>query len=329
MNPSEATPKAKPPAGRGVLQNLLRRRESGIFLALLGLMVFITIFQPQFATRTNLYLVGRQVAFTAIVALGVFFVILTSGIDLSVGSMVGLSGVTCGSAMAAGFHPALAILVGLLTGAAVGAANGAIVAWVGVTPFIVTLGSLSMARGVVLVLTHGDSVRAIPEGFINAGLMDLAGIPAPVVVLLLIAAASHIILTYTVFGRRVYAVGGNEEATALSGINTRRVKFLTYVISSVLSSVTGILFIARFRSAQANAGLGMELDAIAAAVIGGTSLMGGQGTVLGVLIGAMVMGVIRNGLVLMQVSSYWQELIIGSIIVLAAVLDVVRSRRKS
>lgn len=292
-------------------------------------MALITIFQPQFAAPTNLYLVGRQVAFTAIVALGVFFVILTSGIDLSVGSMVGLSGVTCGLALAAGFHPVVGVFVGLLTGAVVGAANGAIVAWVGVTPFIVTLGTLSMARGAVLVLTHGDSVRAIPEPFINAGLMDIFGIPAPVMVLLLVAVASHMILTYTVFGRRVYAVGGNEEATELSGINTRRIKFFTYVISSVLSSITGILFVARFRSAQANAGMGMELDAIAAVVIGGTSLMGGQGTVLGVLIGAMVMGVIRNGLVLMQVSSYWQELIIGLIIVLAAVLDVVRSRRRT
>ena len=291
-------------------------------------MALIAILQPQFATPTNLFLVGRQVAFTAIVALGVFFVILTGGIDLSVGSMVGLSGVTCGLAMAAGIHPVLAVLVGLLTGAAVGAANGAVVAWVGVTPFIVTLGTLSMARGAVLVLTHGDSVRAIPEPFINAGLLNVLGIPVPVIVLVLVAAASHVILTYTVFGRRVFAVGGNEEATELSGINTRRVKFFTYVISSVLSSVTGILFIARFRSAQSNAGLGMELDAIAAAVIGGTSLMGGQGTVLGVLIGAMVMGVIRNGLVLMQVSSYWQELIIGSIIVLAAVLDVVRCRKR-
>ena len=186
---------------------------------------------------------------------------------------------------------------------------------------------LSMARGVVLVLTHGDSIRAIPESFIRVGLADVAGIPMPVIVLAAVALASHVILTYTVFGRRVYAIGGNEEATELSGINVRRIKFFTYVISSVLSAATGILFIARFRSAQANAGFGLELDAIAATVIGGTSLMGGQGSVLGVLIGATVMGVIRNGLVLMDVSSYWQELIIGAIIVLAVILDVVRSRR--
>jgi ribose transport system permease protein len=135
-------------------------------------------------------------------------------------------------------------------------------------------------------------------------------------------------LRHTAFGRRIYAIGGNEEATALSGINTRKVKFFTYVICGAMAAVTGILFVARFRSAQADAGKGKELDAIAAAVIGGTSLMGGEGSVVGVLIGAVIMGVIRNGLVLLQVSPYWQELIIGGIIVLAAILDIVRSRRR-
>jgi ribose transport system permease protein len=306
-----------------------RRPEAGIFLALIGLIVLISVWQRDFATTTNLFLVSRQVAFTAIVALGVFFVILTAGIDLSVGSIVGLSGIACGLAMAAGVDPWLAVLVGLLSGGLIGAVNGVIVAWVGVTPFIVTLGMLGMARGAVLVLTRGDSVRAINPGFIKIANADLFGIPAPVIVLVLLAVVAQIVLKNTAFGRRVYAVGGNEEATELSGINVRLVKFLTYVIAGLLSSVAGILFIARFRSAQANAGYAMELDAIAACVIGGTSLMGGVGTVLGVLIGATVMGVIRNGLVLMQVSTYWQDLIIGGVIILAATLDVVRSRRRT
>jgi ribose transport system permease protein len=305
---------------------LSRRPEAGIFLALILLMAVITIVQPQFAAATNQYLLSRQIAYTAIVALGVLFVILTAGIDLSVGSLVGITGVACGMAMAAGLHPVLAILIGLLTGALAGAINGVIVAWIGVTPFIVTLGMLGVARGLVLVLTHGDSIRAIPAAFIKAGSGDLLGIPIPVVVCLVLAVLSHLVLNYSVFGRRVYAVGGNEEATELSGINVRQIKFLTYVIAGMLSSVSGMLFIARFRSAQANAGFGLELDAIAACVIGGTSLMGGQGSVLGVLIGAAVMGVIRNGLVLMEVSSYWQDLIIGAIIVLAAIVDVLRTR---
>jgi ribose transport system permease protein len=310
------------------LKGLLHRRESGIFLALVGLVLLISWREPKFLDSNNLYLVSRQIALTAIIALGVFFVILTGGIDLSVGSAVGLSGFICGLAMAAGWHPLSAILAGLLTGAVVGAVNGSIVAFVGVTPFIVTLGMLGVARGAVLVIKHGDSIREISKPFIDTVNGSLLGLSVPVIILLVMAAGAHVVLKFTAFGRRVYAIGGNEEATALSGINTRRVKFFTYVICGALSAVTGILFVARFQSAQADAGKGMELDAIAATVIGGTSLMGGEGSVVGVLIGAIIMGVIRNGLVLLQVSSYWQELIIGAIIVLAAVLDVVRSRRR-
>jgi ribose/xylose/arabinose/galactoside ABC-type transport system permease subunit len=311
-----------------LFKKLLHRREAGIFFALVGLVILITGFQPNFINRGNLFLVSRQIALTAIIALGVLFVILTGGIDLSVGSTVGLSGFLCGLAMAAGLHPLLAIVAGLLTGAIVGAVNGTIVAFVGVTPFIVTLGMLGVARGAVLVLKHGDSVREISRDFIAAGNGSLLGISVPVLILLVIAVACYLILSRSVFGRQVFAIGGNEKAAALSGINTRMVKFLTYVVSGVLSAVTGILFVARFQSAQADAGKGMELDAIAAAVIGGTSLMGGEGSVAGVLLGAIIMGVIRNGLVLMQVSSYWQELIIGTIIVLAAILDVIRSRKR-
>jgi ribose transport system permease protein len=288
----------------------------------------ITLFQPNFADRNNLYLVSRQIALTAIVALGVFFVILTGGIDLSVGSTITLSGFMCGLAMAAGLHPLLAIVAGLFTGAVVGAANGAIVAFVGVTPFIVTLGMLGVASGVVLVIKHGNSIPEISPKFIEIGNGSVLGFSTAVIILIALALLSHVVLKHTAFGRRIYAIGGNEEATALSGINTRKVKFFTYVICGVLASVTGILFVARFRSAQADAGKGKELDAIAAAVIGGTSLMGGEGSVVGVLIGAVIMGVIRNGLVLLQISPYWQELIIGAIIVLAAVLDIVRNRKR-
>jgi ribose transport system permease protein len=312
-----------------ILSYLLRRKEAGIFLALVALMLLISLFKPDFILKENRYLVSRQVAHTAIVALGVFFVILTSGIDLSIGSIVGLSGVLCALAMAEGhLHPALAVLVGLLTGAIVGSISGAIISYVGVTPFIVTLGMLGMARGAVYVLTKGEPVLNIPESFIQIGQRNVYGIPMAVIVMVVVALVAHVVLTYTVLGRRIYAVGGNEEATRLSGINTRWVKFLTYVISAVLSSITGILFVARFRSAQADAGVGLELDGIAAAVIGGASLMGGEGTVVGVLIGASIMGVVRSGLVFMKVSSYWQDLVIGGVIVLAAVFDVVRSRRR-
>lgn len=313
---------------RSLFQKLLHRREAGIFIALVGLVVLISAFQPNFIKPGNLFLVSRQIALTAIIALGVLFVIVTGGIDLSVGSIVGLSGFLCGLAMAAGLHPLLAVAVGLLTGAMVGAVNGVIVAYLGVTPFIVTLGMLGAAHGIVLILKQGDSVRDISNGFIAFGNGSVFGISVPVIILLFIGAACYLALGHCVFGRRVFAVGGNEKAAALSGINTRAVKFLTYVLSGLLSAVSGMLYVARFQSAQADSGKGMELDAIAAAVIGGTSLMGGEGSVAGVLLGAIIMGVIRNGLVLMRISSYWQELIIGTIIVLAAILDVIRSRKR-
>jgi ribose transport system permease protein len=314
---------------RGLLTGLLRRKESAIFLALLGIMIVITVIAPSFATIGNLYRVARQISFVAIVALGVFTVILTGGIDLSVGSLVGISGITCGLVMAAGGHPILAVLAGMLTGSLVGLVNGALVAYVGITPFIVTLGMLSMARGSIWVMTKGWPVEKIAKSFMVIGQGDLLGIPVPVIIAIAVAALTHVFLRYSVFGRRVYAIGGNEEATRLSGIDVKKIKWIVYGISGFLSSITGIILVARFNSAQTSSGEGWELDAIAAAVIGGTSLMGGSGSVLGVLRGASIMGVIRNGLVLMRVSAYWQTSIMGLIIVLAAVIDRLKNRRAS
>jgi ribose/xylose/arabinose/galactoside ABC-type transport system permease subunit len=187
---------------------------------------------------------------------------------------------------------------------------------------------LGAAHGIVLIIKQGESIRKISEAFIAFGNGSVIGISIPVLILIVAAVACHFVLGRSVFGRHVFAIGGNEKAAALSGIDTSAVKFFAYVICGFLSAISGILFVARFQSAQADSGKGMELDAIAAAVIGGTSLMGGEGSVAGVLLGAIIMGVIRNGLVLMRVSSYWQELIIGTIIVLAAILDVIRNRKR-
>ncbi|MES2202618.1 MAG: ABC transporter permease [candidate division FCPU426 bacterium] len=313
---------------KGFLRRLLANPETGILLALLGLSLFLFVMEPKFLSGTNLYLVSRQIAFTAIVALGVFFVILSSGIDLSVGSVAGLSGVACGMAMASGVAVPASVAIGLGAGALAGLVNGLLVARLGITPFIVTLGMLSMARGLVMVVTHGEAVREIPESFIAFGNSDLLGVPLVVWVLVAMALAAQVLLKYTVFGLRVMAIGGNEEASLLSGVPVKRVKIWTYTLSGACAAVSGVLFVARFRSAQSQSGFMLELDAIAACVIGGASLMGGQGTVLGVLIGATIMGVLHNGLVLLQVSAYWQELIIGAVIVLAAVVDRLRHRKR-
>lgn len=314
---------------KNIFSRFIAKKESTIFLALLGIMLIITIVAPKFATSGNLYRVARQISFVAIAALGVFTVILTAGIDLSVGSLIGLSGITCGMAMAAGLNPFFAVVVGMVTGFGVGVINGMLVSYVGVTPFIVTLGMLSMARGAIWIITKGWPIEDIDERFLVIGQGDFLGIPVPVIVMGVVAVLVHFFLRYTVFGRRVYAIGGNEEATRLSGINVKKIKCIVYGISGLLASITGIMLVARFSSAQTSSGDGWELDAIAAAVIGGTSLMGGSGSVVGVLIGAAIMGVIRNGLVLMRVSAYWQTAIMGLIIVLAAVIDRVKNRKSS
>jgi ribose/xylose/arabinose/galactoside ABC-type transport system permease subunit len=312
---------------RGFAAALLRRREAANVIALALIMAVIGATAPNFLSGGNLYLVSRQISFVAIVAFGELFVILTGGIDLSVGSLMALAGLAAAWAMKAGVAPPLAVGGGLAVGLAMGAVNGALISYVKIAPFIVTLGMLSLASGLVLGLTKGWPVTEIPASFLPIAQGSLLGLPVPVWIALGIALVAHVALTYTAFGRRTYAIGGNEQATFLSGVDVRRIKFALYMISAATASLAGIILVARFNSAQADTGKGWELDAIAAAVIGGTSLAGGSGSVLGVAIGACIMGVIKNGLVLMRVSSYWQTAIIGVIIVLAAVLDRVKSRR--
>jgi ribose/xylose/arabinose/galactoside ABC-type transport system permease subunit len=321
--PREATPRPR----RGILAALVKSRESAILLALILIMTVIGVVAPNFLSGGNLYLVSRQISFVAIVAFGELFVILTGGIDLSVGSVMALAGMAAASAMKAGVPPPLAVLLGVLVGLATGAVNGTLISYVSIAPFIVTLGMLSLASGIVLGITKGWPITEIPASFMPLAQGSFLGLPIPVWIAAAIAVVAHVTLTYTAFGRRTYAIGGNEQATFLSGIDVRRIKVVLYMLSAVTASITGIILVARFNSAQADTGRGWELDAIAAAVIGGTSLAGGSGSVLGVIIGACIMGVIKNGLVLMRVSSYWQTAIIGIIIVLAAVLDRVKSRR--
>lgn len=305
---------------------ILAKREAAIFIALIVISAGISLVAPQFLTAKNMYLVSRQISFVAIVALGELFVILTGGIDLSVGSTVGLSGMITGVALSAGVHPIFALPIGVLSGMLIGMFNGSVIAYVGITPFIVSLGALSMGRGLSLILTKGNPIIEMPSSFFFLAQSDLFGIPTPVIIAAIIAGIVHVTLTYTAFGRRIYAIGGNEQATALSGVDVKMIKLKIYAICGLLAGIVGVLLVARFNSAQPATGKGWELDAIASAVIGGTSLSGGVGTVLGLLIGATVMGVIRNGLVLMQVSAYWQDFIIGGIIVLAAVIDRIKNK---
>ncbi|HEX3479028.1 MAG TPA: ABC transporter permease [Kofleriaceae bacterium] len=309
-----------------MLASLLRRRESAILAALIVLIIAIGATEPNFLSGSNLYLVSRQISFVAIVALGELFVILHGGIDLSVGSIMALAGMAAGYLMKLGVPPAAAVVLGIAAGLAMGAINGALIAYVEIAPFIVTLGMLSFASGVVLGLSKGWPITEIPASFAPLAQGSLLGLPIPVWITLLLAAIAHVVLTATAFGRRTYALGSSEQAAFMSGVEVRRIKLALYMISAGCASLAGIVLVARFSSAQADTGKGWELDAIAATVIGGTSLSGGAGSVLGMLIGACIMGVIENGLVIMKVSSYWQTAIIGVVIVLAVVLD--RARRR-
>ena len=327
-------PRAGPPpeekpdrAGRGILSVLVHSRESAIFLSLVLIMSVIGIVAPRFVSGSNLYLVSRQIALVAIVAFGELFVILTGGIDLSVGSIMAFAGMATAWAFGVGVPVPGAVALGLLVGLALGAINGALVAYARIAPFIVTLGMLSFASGVVLGLTKGWPITDVPPSFLIVGQGSLLALPVPVWIALAVAVVAHVVLNSTAFGRRTYAIGGNEQATFLSGIDVSRIKFFLYIITAGCAAITGIIMVARLNSAQADTGKGWELDAIAAAVIGGASLAGGSGSVLGVAIGACIMGVIRNGLVLMRVSPYWQNAIIGLIIVLAAVLDRIKAKR--
>ncbi len=315
--------KSKP----GLLRSLFQKKESAIFLALIIIVSLISIVEPKFLSQRNMFQVSRQIAFVAIVALGELFVILTGGIDLSVGSLLGLSGVISGYAMSVGVHPVLAVGFGLVTGVCSGLVTGYLISYLKITPFIVTLAMLSICRGAIWIITKGWPITEISPGFIRFGQSDVLGVPMPVVLFSVCALVCHVVLRFTVFGRRVFAIGGNEEATILSGINVKAIKLTIYGISGFLSALTGIILVARFNSAQSAMGEGWEMDAIAATVIGGTSLMGGVGSVLGVIIGAAIMGIIRNGLVLVKVSVYWQTLIIGVIIILAALVDKLKNKR--
>lgn len=310
--------------------------------ALIVLFVLVAAFtwmSPAFLTAGNLTILVKHVAINAILAVGMTFVILSGGIDLSVGSVAGLAGILAGALIhkglvltAAGvvvyFQAWLVIAIALMAGAAVGAINGLLVARLRVAPFIATLGTLYAARGAALLISNGatfPNLAGKPElgntGFLWLGSGTLLTLPAPIWFMLLFAAAGAFVAARTPFGRRVYAVGGNERAAELSGVRVGRVKFAVYVISGVCAAMVGLIIAAQLESAHPATGETFELNAIAAVVLGGASLMGGRGTIGGAIVGAFVIGVLADGLILMGVSQFWQIVIKGFVIVLAVILD--------
>ena len=306
----------------------MKARRFGTVIGLGVLCAVLWALTPHFLTVSNLLNVAQQTSINAIVAVGMTFVIISGGIDLSVGSIVALSGVILGSLLQGGQPLAVALPAALAVGLACGLLNGALVSVGGLPPFIATLGMMSVARGAALLFTEGRPVSGFDEGFRSLATGSLGFVPAPVVVMIVVYVAAHLVLTRTTFGRYVYAIGGNEEATRLSGVAVRFHKTAIYGVSGVMSAAAAIVLTARLNSAQPIAGTMYELDAIAATVIGGTSLMGGEGTLAGTLVGALIMGVLRNGLNLLGVSSFLQQIVIGGVIVGAVLVDTVLKRRK-
>ena len=324
MNSTISTPAIQ---SRPQLRHLLK--DYGIVIAFVVLCGVLSAVNDNFLTWGNWVNILRQTSINGILAIGMTYVILTKGIDLSVGSILALSGLVTGS-LVTGSEPHSAfvgILAGLLVGLALGAINGLIVARLSVAPFVVTLGMLSVARGMTFIYNDGMPIANLSKEFRFIGQGMVGGIPVPVIILAITFFIFWFILKYTTFGRYVYAVGGNERSAKTSGISTRWVVFAVYVISGLLSGLAGQILAARTTSALPQAGIAYELDAIAAVVIGGTSLSGGVGTLSGTLIGALIIGVSNNGLDLMGVSSYYQQVIKGTIIVAAVLLDASRKKQ--
>lgn len=303
--------------------------KSGPLLGLVLLSIFLTLLSPVFLTFNNLFNVGTQIAVIAILALGQTFVIVSGGIDLSVGSVLALAGVVFGwAAVEAGLPLPLALALGLGAGILAGIANGLLITLGNLPPFIATLAMLSIARGLALVISGGIPLNPIPQAVRTLGGGDLFGfIPFPVVLMLAMGVLTVVILRSTYPGRCMYAIGGNEEASRLSGIAVSRQKVLIYALSGLFAAIAGILLTGRLASAQPQAGFTFELDAIAAVVIGGASLSGGVGSAWGTLIGAFILGVLRNGLNLLNVSAFWQQVVIGAVIALAVMTDTLRRRK--
>jgi ribose/xylose/arabinose/galactoside ABC-type transport system permease subunit len=316
--------------------NIARLLERyGIILVVLAMMAFLYAMQPEyFLTFQNLTNIIRQIAMNAMLAIGMFLVILTAGIDLSVGSVLALAMMTLAIAAEGGWPGVIVILIGPLVGLAAGMVNG-----LGLTllrlphPFIMTLGTLNVARGLTYLISNGapisglqPEVRYIGQAYFSFGLAPPAGIPASMVLVAVCAVGLWFFLERTNMGRHIFAIGGNPHAARVSGINVDRTLVVVYMISGFMAGLSGLLLAGRTDSGFPNAGIGIELDAIAAVIIGGASFFGGRGTVLGVLAGVLIMGILRNGLNINNVSAFWQQILIGLVIIVAVYIDVLRRR---
>ncbi|UKA52223.1 ABC transporter permease (plasmid) [Arthrobacter sp. FW305-123] len=308
---------------RQVVRSIRKFEAIGPLASLVVLVILLSILSPYFLEVNNLFNVFQQITMLAIIALGATVVIVSGGIDLSVGSVAALSGMIAAVTFSQLALPmALSLVLALVVGAVAGLVNGCLIVFGKVPPFVATLAMLSVARGLTLVLSNGQPISGFPDWFRALTSFDLLEIvPAVVILVLVLYVAGSLYLKYRPSGREIYAVGGSEEVARLSGINVGWVKIRVYMLAGALAGLGGLVLTSRLNSAQPTAGVGLELDVIAAVVIGGTSLSGGVGHVIGTLIGALIIGVLRNGLNLLDVSSFWQQVVIGVVIAAAVMID--------
>ncbi|OYU95883.1 MAG: sugar ABC transporter [Burkholderiales bacterium PBB5] len=306
-------------------------REAGIGVALAGLVAVFALLSPIFLTPSNLTNIFTQISINVILAVGMTFVILIGGIDLSVGSVMAFCAVVAGTvlkleALDTGSAIGLALLASMAIGALCGLVNGAVSAFWGIPSFIVTLGMLNIARGAALQWTQARSLYEFPDAFNNFGSATVLGVPAIFLVALSLVALGWLVLNRTVFGRLIYAIGNNEEAVRLAGHNVMGYKIAAFVICGAAVGVGAVIYMTRLTIASPISGIGFELNAIAAVIIGGTSLSGGRGSIVGTLLGACIIGVLANGLILIGMSDFLRQMVTGFVIILAVVLDVYRAR---
>ncbi len=305
-------------------------KKFGIYIVLLALVIFFTIASENFLVGHNLLNVARQVSMMGIAAVGFAFVLLLGGIDLSVGSVITLVNITCAWFMVnAGMHPVLAVILALLIAAGIGFFNGWIIANLQMPPIIVTLAMMIIIEGVAFLICKGLPIFGFPASFTTIGQGYVGPVPVPVIIMAIIMGLGMFILRKTYFGRYFYAVGGNEEAALLSGINVKRVKYLVYTLSGFFAGVAGVVILSRTNSGQVLSGKGFEFDVLTACVLGGVSVAGGAGKISNVLAGVLVLGVLSNGLVLLDVSQFVQLVIKGSVLLIAVALDCIQHRKKA
>ena len=298
-------------------------QKLGPLLGLIVLVIVVSIMNPSFLAPLNILNLLRQVAINALIAFGMTFVILTGGIDLSVGAILALSSTLMAGMMVSGIDPILAIILGCLLGAIMGALNGLLITKGKMAPFIVTLATMTIFRGLTMVYTNGNPITGLGDSFMFQvfGRGYFLGIPVPALTMIITFTILWVILHKTPFGRQTYAIGGNEKAAIISGIKVDRVKIMIYSLAGLLAALAGAILTSRLNSASPTAGDSYELDAIAAVVLGGTSLSGGRGWIVGTLIGALIIGTLNNGLNLLGVSSFFQMVVKGGVIILAVLMD--------